>query len=374
MKIDELTMFQNLLGKVKGMFGKGSAPGAAGAAGLSREDKMAMDIFTDRFVSRGTNALNVAIKQGLLDPTKASTTAGPGSTPGTKEYDATQDQIAANPAAKVVPKTPEQIRIEKQKAAAAKAQTQMAANPAAKVVPKTPEQIRIEKQKAAAAKAQTQMAAQPGATPASSASPGAAAFGTMAKTLQQPATKARGGKVAGQLSQTPNAVRKRNARAIAKDRDRLIPDYGGANESKNLSESRIEEIYSKLKEETFREKLKRAGHDPRLVAKKIEKILAKHKAQRAEKEEREEKMGLQEITPTAPAQNADKPAIGDWFKKNFMDNFLRGIDISSAKNEVNAILNRMPQSYKQGTLKNDLQDLAMIAWTLSDQGRRKDTN
>ena len=342
MKIDELTMFQNLLGKVKGMFGKGSAPGAAGAAGLSREDKMAMDIFTDRFVSRGTNALNVAIKQGLLDPTKASTTAGPGSTPGTKEYDATQDQIAANPAAKVVPKTPEQIR--------------------------------IEKQKAAAAKAQTQMAAQPGATPASSASPGAAAFGTMAKTLQQPATKARGGKVAGQLSQTPNAVRKRNARAIAKDRDRLIPDYGGANESKNLSESRIEEIYSKLKEETFREKLKRAGHDPRLVAKKIEKILAKHKAQRAEKEEREEKMGLQEITPTAPAQNADKPAIGDWFKKNFMDNFLRGIDISSAKNEVNAILNRMPQSYKQGTLKNDLQDLAMIAWTLSDQGRRKDTN
>lgn len=57
-----------------------------------------------------------------------------------------------------------------------------------------------------------------------------------------------------------------------------------------------------------------------------------------------------------------------------MDNFLRGIDISSAKTEVDAILSRMPQSYKQGTLKNDLNDLAMIAWTLSDQGRRKDTD
>lgn len=43
-----------------------------------------------------------------------------------------------------------------------------------------------------------------------------------------------GGKVAGQVSQTPNAIRKRDARAqksIAADRARLLPDYGGVNES-----------------------------------------------------------------------------------------------------------------------------------------------
>jgi hypothetical protein len=49
-----------------------------------------------------------------------------------------------------------------------------------------------------------------------------------------PQKKHTGGKVAGQISQTPNAIRKRDARAqkaIAADRERLLPDYGSVKES-----------------------------------------------------------------------------------------------------------------------------------------------
>jgi hypothetical protein len=51
---------------------------------------------------------------------------------------------------------------------------------------------------------------------------------------EAPQKKHTGGKVAGQVSQTPNAIRKRDARAqkaIAADRERLLPDYGGVKES-----------------------------------------------------------------------------------------------------------------------------------------------
>lgn len=364
-------MFQNLLGKAKGLLGVGGSAGAAGDAGLSREDQQAQKIFVDRFVSRGINALNVALKQGLVDPAKVSgpaTTAAAGSTSG-----------AAAPAAPAAPAG---------SAPAAPGAAAPAASPAAQ---------------AGKAKPATSAAAAKNA-------PGNAAVPTGQKQAAvKPQVDANVDKiVSGMRKLVPAGTRplppdSKIAKEILADlpkvslnKDYLIRvgdkilklDNAGYNvkdlhtqfmgqyakgaKQKTIAEGRLEEIYSKLQEEYFREALKKAGHDPLLVTKKIEQLLAKHRAQRAEKQEKEEKMGLQELNPQAPASNSAKPGIGEWFQKNFMNNFLRGIDISSAKTEVDAILNRMPQSYKQGTLKNDLNDLAMIAWTLSDQGKGKD--
>jgi hypothetical protein len=51
-----------------------------------------------------------------------------------------------------------------------------------------------------------------------------------------PAKPRTGGRKKGELSQTPNAIRKRNARQIAADRKRLLPDNGNVGESIDLGQ------------------------------------------------------------------------------------------------------------------------------------------
>lgn len=89
--------------------------------------------------------------------------------------------------------------------------------PAATTAPasQSPEEIRKAKQADAAKAAQAQMTAKPAqaATPPAT-EPGATAEPVPGETPAQTAAKAHtGGKVAGQISQTPNAIRKRDARA-----------------------------------------------------------------------------------------------------------------------------------------------------------------
>lgn len=361
MKIDELNMFQNLLGKAKGFLGGGSA-GAAGAAGLSREDQQAQKIFVDRFVSRGINALNVALKQGLVDPAKVSSPATSPATPAAAAP-AVSAPGAAAPAA-VSPATQAGKAKPAPSAASVKNAPGNAAVPTGQKQAAVKPQVDVNVDKIVSGMRKLVPSGTKPVPPESK----------IAKEILADLPKVSLNK--DYLVRVGDKILKLdNAGYNVKDlHTQFMGQYAKGSKQKTIAESRLEEIYSKLQEEYFREALKKAGHDPLLVTKKIEQLLAKHKAQRAEKQEREEKMGLRELNPQAPASNSSKPGIGEWFQKNFMNNFLRGIDISSAKTEVDAILNRMPQSYKQGTLKNDLQDLAMIAWTLSDQGRRKDTN
>ena len=84
-------------------------------------------------------------------------------------------------------KSPEQIRKEKQSVAATAAQQQMASNPVTpQPAPQSPEQIRQAKQAAAI------------------------------QQINKPTPTRTGGKIAGQLSQTPGAIKKRQARAASK--------------------------------------------------------------------------------------------------------------------------------------------------------------
>jgi ribosomal protein L12E/L44/L45/RPP1/RPP2 len=106
--------------------------------------------WVNRLVSKLSGSLDDAFKSGKLE--MPATAQKPG------EPAAATGSTPTPPAAATTPKTPEQIRIEKQKAAAAGAQAQMA--PFSKVkpaTPKTPAEIRQEKLAAAAQKAQQQM-------------------------------------------------------------------------------------------------------------------------------------------------------------------------------------------------------------------------
>ena len=131
---------------------------------LSVKDKIAKEKFISDFIGRASTNLNSAIQSGLVDPNiKAGAPAAEEPPPEGATPPSGQQNPPQAPGA---PKTPEQIRKEKQAAAGQVAQQQMAANPApakpgAPEAPKTPEQIRQEKQAAAAQTAQGQMAANP---------------------------------------------------------------------------------------------------------------------------------------------------------------------------------------------------------------------
>ena len=58
------------------------------------------------------------------------------------------------------------------------------------------------------------------------------------------------------------------------------------------------------------------------------------------------------------------PSISQWVWDNFMIPYLKGINYESAKPQINAILQNLPNSYNNGTLENDLQRLADIVWAL----------
>lgn len=63
-------------------------------------------------------------------------------------------------------------------------------------------------------------------------------------------------------------------------------------------------------------------------------------------------------------------SISQWFKTNFLEPYLKGIDMSSAQPKIDQILKDLPNSYKTGKIKKDLTDIAKMAWTLGYTARR----
>lgn len=72
--------------------------------------------------------------------------------------------------------------------------------------------------------------------------------------------------------------------------------------------------------------------------------------------------------PGAPAQGAapdQKTSISAYFKERFLDSFLQGIDMGPAQAKVDALLQNLPNLYKSGQLKKELENIANIAWTMA---------
>ncbi len=211
--IKESEQLDELLGGLKGMLpgGGGYAQGEATA-----QAKKAADATAKRFTAQWmqmvganpaatpdqlTNYAQSITKGGLGGPVKLPPFAGKINNASDVQKYIAQAFALSNMGAAATPepekpveqpaalpgvKSPEQIRKEKQSVAATTAQQQMAANPVPQqAAPQSPEQIRQAKQAAAI------------------------------QQINKPTTTRTGGKVAGQLSQTPGAIKKRQARAAA---------------------------------------------------------------------------------------------------------------------------------------------------------------
>ena len=403
MKINELNMFQNMLGKVgqaasaiakpTNTQGVGSAMARAKKSGLSPEDQLAQDIFIKKFVSRGANALNTAIQQDLVDVNSTDLGAGnataqptapsAGATPSAPQAGGTATQ-APGTAAGAQPGAAPPVTAVKP---GGKAPGNQAVPTGQKQGAAKPE-IDVNVDKIVSAMRKFQPTGTKGPLPPES---------KMAKEIA-----ADMGKVAlnkDYLIRVADRIQKANAQGYdVKDaHTQFMGQLAKGNKQKTISEDRLQEIYNKLTSvERFRNALKKSGYDPDLAVKRIEALIAK---QRKEREDRDKFLRTDEgimdkikgvfkrpgqpaaaAAPAAgaqpaaatPAAGSGKPSIGSWLRDNFMKGFLRGISFGSSQQQVDDILKRMPQSYKAGTLNKDLTDIANIAWAVSDQGRKQD--
>lgn len=127
----------------------------SGEGSMSTLDRMTKDQYINNFVGLASTTLQSAIDSTRVDPKAAVTPTAQSNTTQTVTPPTSQQEPS-------VPKTPEQIRKEKQATAAKTAQSQMSSNvvpqQASATTPKTPEQLRKEKQATAANTAQQQMA------------------------------------------------------------------------------------------------------------------------------------------------------------------------------------------------------------------------
>jgi hypothetical protein len=158
----------------------------------------------NRWYSKDNKEVDAATAAMLNDRAEQQATAKSSTTSAPAADAAPATTSPATPTAADAGKTPEQIRIEKQKTAAAAAQQQIAGS---NTVTPTPLQVG------------------PGVRPQMTVAPSKVSFNTNLPTTQA-AKKRTGGRVAGEpLSQTPNAVRKRAARLANK----TTPAAAGAN-------------------------------------------------------------------------------------------------------------------------------------------------
>ncbi len=136
-----------------------------------------------------------------------------------------------------------------------------------------------------------------------------------------------GGKVAGQLSNSPNAIRKRNARLAART--------------------------SAQQQTTAPQQQQQPVTQQTTAPQQQQQPVTQQTTQQA-------------APPKAPtATNPGKPSMGQWLKDNFIKNFFKGVPWQSAEPQIDKILMRLPKSYKDGTIQKDLQDIASIGWSLS---------
>lgn len=70
--------------------------------------------------------------------------------------------------------------------------------------------------------------------------------------------------------------------------------------------------------------------------------------------------------------NEEVKSISQWTRDHFIAPYLKGIDLSSGVEQINTILQNLPNSYANNTLKDDLAKIADIAWSIemANQARK----
>jgi len=411
MKINELNMFQNLLGR--NPFG-GSAADTAGVAGaisrakksgLSREDQLTQDIFVKKFVTRGLNSIKTAVEQGIVDINAVGGAAQP---PNPDAGGAPQPGATAQPggpsaapgaagqpggkagAAQPAPGT----------AAAAAASAKKGQSPGNQAVATGQKQgvakpeIDQNVDKIVSAMRQLQPAGTKPLPPESK----------MAKEIAADLSKVSVNK--DYLLRVGERILKaNNAGYDVKDLHRqFMGQHAKGVKMKSIQEERIFALLVKLiTEEKFRQQVRESGHHPSIVITKFKTLLEnstnegivdkvkgffgkKPAAAPQGPDNLQVPPGTNPAAAAAPAQPAagaqaapaaapagsGKPDLGKWFKDTFMGNFLRGIKLDTAMPQIQKILDNMGKSYKSGGIKQDLTNIAMIAFAQSDMGKTQD--
>jgi hypothetical protein len=400
MRINELNMFQNMLGRAKEFGGRapntagvGSAKSAAKKSGLSPEDQLTQDIFVKKFVTRGLNSIKTAVEQGIVDVNAGRSPAQPASAPAPAQPAPAQPAAGGTaPAASTAPAgTAPNASIKKGQSpgdqAIATGQKQGVAKPA------------IDQQVDKLVSAMRKL--QPAGTkplPATMKKKKDPATGKMVN-VRIPTSKLEKEIVADldkvstnkdYLLRVADRIQKANAQGydVKNVHTQFMGQLAKGMKNKSIQEARMFELLVKLiTEEKFRQQVRESGLHPSVVITKFKTLL-----ENSTNEGIVDKVkgffggGKPAAAPAAPAaggqpaaaapaaqqQGSGGQSLGQWFNDTFMKNFLKGIDLTAAMPQIQKILDNMGASYKAGTIAKDLQNIAMIAFAQSDMGKGLD--
>ena len=383
MRINELNMFQNMLGRAKEFGGSapntagvGSAKSAAKKSGLSPEDQLTQDIFVKKFVTRGLNSIKTAVEQGIVDVNAGRSPAQPAAAPAPAPAQPAPAQPAAGgtaPAASTAPAgTAPNASIKKGQSpgdqAIATGQKQGVAKPA----------IDQQVDKLVSAMRKLQPAGTKPLPPESK----------IAKEIAADLGKVSLNK--DYLVRVADRIQKANAQGydVKNVHTQFMGQLAKGMKNKSIQEARMFELLVKLiTEEKFRQQVRESGLHPSVVITKFKTLL-----ENSTNEGIVDKVkgffggGKPAAAPAAPAaggqpaaaapaaqqQGSGGQSLGQWFNDTFMKNFLKGIDLTAAMPQIQKILDNMGASYKAGTIAKDLQNIAMIAFAQSDMGKGLD--
>jgi hypothetical protein len=171
-----------------------------------------------------------------------------------------------------------------------------------------------------------------------------------------------GGKVAGQLSNSPNAIRKRNARLAA--RTAAQQQAAPQQQTAPAPQAAPQQQQKVAPQQQTTAPKQAAPQQQQKVAPQQQTTAPK---QAAPQQQTTQQQATQQAAPAAAptAAKPGRPSMGQWLKDNFIKNFFRGVPWQSAEPQIDKILMRLPKSYKDGTIQKDLQDIASIGWSLS---------
>ena len=382
MRIDELNMFQNWLGRA-GEF-KGGAPDTAGVpgaiagskkSGLSTEDQLTQDIFVKKFVTRGLNSIKTAVEQGIVDVNAGRSPAQPAADTAPDTAPAAGTAPGTAPGAGTTGTAPN-ASIKKGKSpgdqAIATGQKQGIAKPA----------VDQNVDKIVSAMRKLQPAGSKPLPPESK----------MAQEIAADMNKVALNK--DYLLRVGDRILKaNNAGYDVKDaHTQFMGQLAKGTKNKSIQEERMFEILVKLiTEEKFRQQVYESGHHPSIVITKFktllenstnEGIVDKIKGFFGGNKPAAAPQGPDNLqvppganptaAPAAQQQGSGGQSLGQWFNDTFMKNFLKGIDLTAAMPQIQKILDNMGASYKAGTIAKDLQNIAMIAFAQSDMGKTQD--
>lgn len=376
MKINELNMFQNLLGRAGEFGGKapntagvGSAKARASKSGLSSEDQLTQDIFVKKFVTRGLNSIKTAVEQGIVD-----VNAGRSPAPNAAPAAGSQTPAPGKQSAPGSTGTSPASSIKKGQApgdqAIATGQKQGVAKPA----------IDQQVDQLVSAMRKFQPTGTKGPLPPES---------KMAKEIAADMSKVAFNK--DYLIRVADRIQKANAQGYdVKDaHTQFMGQLAKGTKNKSIQEERMFDILVRLVHEArFRQQVRESGHDPQIVITKfrtllenstnegiMDKVKGFFKGKPAAAAQPAAQPAAQAPAQAAPAaQGSGAPSLGQWFNDTFMKNFLKGIDLTAAMPQIQKILDNMGASYKAGTIAKDLQNIAMIAFAQSDMGKTLDRN